>query len=224
MATIDREFLPLTYDYMLESYKRRTRFVLDLPKRLHRLIGLNYLVHAMLEVSGRADEILDAELTIAEPNYVFHHTGARYRGREAVGEFYGALVDGGSNVIVSTDHRMAIADWGLSLDQVSHTNVALASLQRLELPPPLTPGDIYVEHRRTMRIWPYNDRGQMIGENLFYAFDATYSLIPAEAVMTRERVAQHLAPVIDEVRERYRVERAVFNPEAHQLAQPSLQD
>ncbi len=206
MPRIDTDFRPHTYDDLCASYERRRALISSMADPRHRRIARNYLLHSMLEVAGRYEEILAPELSIPEPVYVFHHNELECHGHDQVRSFYKSLTDTGANVIVTTGHRMAVADWGFGLEQVSHFNRAGEAIGKLGLPP-LPEGDIYVEHRQTMRIWPYTADGIMAGETLYYAHEASYSPVPKALALTPEGAARALAPLIEVARREYLAER-----------------
>jgi hypothetical protein len=200
MTQIRTDFVPHTYHDLCSSYERRRLLIASMSNAHHRKIARNYLLHSMLEVAGRYKEILAPELSVPNPVYIFHHNDIEYQGHDEVAGFYHGLTESGANVIVTTEHRMAVADWGFGLEQISHFNRQGEAIEKLGLPP-LPSGDIYVEHRHTMRIWPYTADGRMLGETLYYAHEATYSPIPGERALTPEGAAKALAHLIEVARQ-----------------------
>lgn len=198
------DFTPVTYDEIRASYERRREAIATMRNPHHRKIARNYYLHSLLEVGGRYMEIFDPELTIEEPVYVFHHTGTVYEGRACVEGFYRNMAQTESNVIYSDDHHLAIADWGFTLEQVSHFYLTPAQFSKATGNQVPDNGDVYVEHRATMRAWPYDDCARMIGETLYYALHATYSRLGQEHALTPTGVTDVLAPLIDDAWREFR--------------------
>jgi hypothetical protein len=191
-------FKAVTYQEMYDSYVKRLEFIREIANPHHRKIAQNYYLHSLLEVAGRYVEIFDPRLTVDHPIYIFHHTGKVFDGRTAVQGFYRAMAESEENVIYSDDHHFAVADWGFTLEQVSHfylTPKEFAARTGFDVE---ENDDVYVEHRPTMRAWPYDEQARMIGETLYYGHYATYSRLSAEEAITPLGVKNTLAPLIDD--------------------------
>lgn len=191
-------FAPVTYEDIHASYVERLKGINRITNAHHRKIARNYYLHSLLEVAGRFPEIFDPRLTVEEPVYVFHHNGAMFNGRQAVEGFYRAMAESEGNVIYSNDHHFAVADWGFTLEQVSHFYMTAAEYTRKTGETVASMNDVYVEHRPTMRAWPYDMAGRMKGETLYYALTATYSRLDPIHALTPAGVKDVLAPLIDD--------------------------
>lgn len=191
-------FTPVTYEEMRASYERRRAAISKIENDHHRKIARNYYLHSLLEVGGRYMEIFHPALTVEQPVYIFHHTGKVFDGRQEVEGFYRAMADSVGNVIYSDDHRLAVADWGFTLEQVSHFYMTPKEFTEKTGVTAEENGEVYVEHRPTMRAWPYDPQARMIGETLYYAQHASYSRLPPEHALTPQGVTDVLAPLIDE--------------------------
>jgi len=194
----DNSFVPATYEEMHASYLRRLAGINRMTNPHRRKIARNYYLHSLLEVAGRYPEIFDPRLTVDEPVYIFHHTGAVFDGRTEVEGFYRTMAESDGNVIYSDDHHFAVADWGFTLEQVSHFYMTPAEFTRKTGVAVEEDDRVYVEHRPTMRAWPYDMEGRMRGETLYYAQVATYSRLGPEHALSPERVKAVLAPLIDD--------------------------
>jgi hypothetical protein len=194
----DSEFKPTSYQDMYDSYVHRLSRINKMGNFHHRKIARNYYLHSLLEVAGRYEEIFDPRLTVAHPVYVFHHTGKVFDGRTAVEGFYRGMTESEGNVIYSDDHHLAVADWGFTLEQVSHFYLTPREFSLRTGVEVEENDDVYVEHRPTMRAWPYDMEARMIGETLYYAQCATYSHLVPEHALTPEGVKAVLAPLIDD--------------------------
>ncbi|MES2632987.1 MAG: hypothetical protein V4669_08445 [Pseudomonadota bacterium] len=194
----DNSFVPATYEDMHASYLKRLEGINRMGNAHHRKIARNYYLHSLLEVAGRFPEIFDPRMTVEEPVYIFHHNGAVFDGRKEVEGFYRAMADSDGNVIFSDDHHFAVADWGFTLEQVSHFYMTAAEFARKTGEPVEDDDAVYVEHRPTMRAWPYDMDGRMKGETLYYAQVATYSRLDPKYALSPDGVKAVLAPLIDD--------------------------
>ena len=194
----DPNFQPIKYEDMHASYVKRLHGIDRMRNAHHRKIARNYYLHSLLEVAGRYGEIFDPRLTVAHPVYVSHHTGKVFDGHAEVEGFYQAMADSEGNVIYSDDHHLAVADWGFTLEQVSHFYLTAAEFsKKFDIDVGADAG-VYVEHRPTMRAWPYDIQGRMEGETLYYAHEATYSRLDPKYALTVQGVRDVLAPLIED--------------------------
>ena len=193
-----KDFVPATYEEMHASYLRRLEGINRMTNTHHRKIARNYYLHSLLEVAGRFPEIFDPRLSVDQPVYIFHHNGAVFNGRQAVEGFYRAMAESDGNVIYSNDHHFAVADWGFTLEQVSHFYMTATEFMRKTGVNVEDNDDVYVEHRPTMRAWPYDMEGRMKGETLYYAQTATYSRLDPKYALNPEGVKAVLAPLIED--------------------------
>lgn len=193
-----KDFAPATYEEMHASYLRRLEGIDRMTNRHHRKIARNYYLHSLLEVAGRFSEIFDPRLTVDHPVYIFHHNGAVFDGRQAVEGFYRAMAESEGNVIYSNDHHFAVADWGFTLEQVSNFYMTASEFTRKTGVRVEDDDHVYVEHRPTMRAWPYDMEGRLKGETLYYAQTATYSRLEPRYALSPEGVKAVLAPLIDD--------------------------
>lgn len=202
------DFVPVSYEDIYDSYIKRREYIAKIKNTHHRKIARNYYLHSLLEVGGRYKEILSPELTIEEPVYIFHHSGKVFDGHRAVKGFYATMAKTESNVIYSDDHRFAVAEWGFTLEQISHFYMTAEQFSKLTGQSRYDDGMVYVEHRPTMRAWPYDPQARMIGETLYYGHHATYSRLAPEYALAPQGVTDILAPLIAEAWSDYRENRA----------------
>jgi hypothetical protein len=92
------------------------RLLATLTNRRHVAMVSNYRRHAMLEVSGRYEEILIPGMTVEEPEYWSHTVGgsANFKGMKAIRSLYKFLVDEDICVQMLTNERLMVNDWGFS--------------------------------------------------------------------------------------------------------------
>lgn len=167
--TWDLKMLTLAADKALERLKD--------PH--HRRIVSNYRLHAMLEVAGRWPEIFAPDMTVERPFYrVAQPDGLiELDGAEQVQTFYKGLVEADATVMILTEEELVVDDWGFASEALYNTFVTgEQALARGHVG--ADPSRKYVEQRRVCMIWPYDDRGRMIGERVYPA--PTASLSPCD--------------------------------------------
>jgi hypothetical protein len=170
----------------------------------HRAILENYRYHAVLEISGRWQEILVPELTVAEPNYkIMGPKGtAVLNGMDEVRAFYSAYDETGTTVFGAVDgsEKIAVADWGFASDSVfGHILPGkLVAEQGIQVEDP--EGWYLVTHRLGM-FWPYDDDAKLIGEFVYDDLDSyQVEQIESSEAVTPEMAAEQLAPVVEAYR------------------------
>ena len=163
----------------------------------HRAIIANYRKHAMLEVSGRYEEILAPDMTVEVPDYYLHSPSGsvHIQGWDGVHDLYKSLVDTDSTVMLLLDEVIAVGDWGFSseatyLTWMPGSTVLLRGGQVDDL------DAIYIETTTKSMQWRYDERARMIGEHV-YSSGGTYRLCPADELLTRAEVRDIFAPIIE---------------------------
>jgi hypothetical protein len=161
----------------------------------HRAILENYRRHVYLEVSGRIDEILSPEMTVAHPHYRISWAGTVrvLDGTEEVRAFYDELGNAGA-VLWNTDEDLAVADWGfaaeLTLHQLLPGRALVEDGEEVD-----DPDAIYHLSSRQAFVWPYDENAKLRGEHIYE--DVTtraFEVVAAEDVITPERAAELFAP------------------------------
>lgn len=185
--------------------------ILNVPRESDRLLASSWLtdprlramvenvrVHGMLEVSGRWEDILSPELTVAHPVYVVSEgeSSETFDGMDAVRAFYGDMTRAGMHVLVPRTEQMAVADWGVTFESVlSHTVPGHLMHVFGETVPDesLT----YVMTMRVSNVWHFTEDVKLIGENV-YIDRASRSVLPAAPGrhLTPEKARAALAPLL----------------------------
>ncbi|OTG86115.1 hypothetical protein B9T31_08730 [Acinetobacter sp. ANC 4558] len=178
---------------------------------VHRKILVNYRRHGLLEVSGRYNELLSPNMTVAEPLYrVFEGSGSVIlTGMAEVRGFYEALTATNMLVMWTGKQKMAVNDWGFAGEaefsqfvpgsllgdnvfQSMDNTGATAGASEYD-------ADAFYLIRRTLAfVWHYNSDGKMIGEHVYE--DTQSKVITKVAnsdVITAERARELLSPLID---------------------------
>lgn len=166
---------------------------------LHRQILENYRRHAILEVCGEWQDIFVPEMTVEYPLYYFNVTGfAGYKaeGPEEVQAIYRTLAETGTGVQVVEDERLMVSDWGFASDSTFNTYYRGQNLIDVDVPVD-DPDGHYIMRQKYVMLWPYDERGRMIGEQV-YENKAFYELIPigAEEFLTIQDARDRLLPML----------------------------
>ncbi|MDT5018064.1 MAG: hypothetical protein QOD39_4224 [Mycobacterium sp.] len=168
----------------------------ETPRHLYLLHAYNR--HRYLELAGRFEEIFTPEMTVDEPTYHFNVLGATttLAGAEAVKENYREWTATDQCIIYAEDEKLAVSDAmivsTLMLYQQTPGSV-LASGGA-----PVDPDTTYLVKIAIHMIWPYDERGRMIGEDVWEYDDSVREVIPLDPseVVTVEQSAKLLAPFI----------------------------
>lgn len=169
----------------------------ELTNPLHRRIIENYRRHAMLEVSGRWEEIFTPEMTVEHPRYVVHNAQGMsvLDGYEAVAGFYTSYVESESTVILLENEKLLVGDWGFASEATSHRLWRGEDL-KAQGEPIVDLDAWYIATTTTGMFWPYTSDGRMIGEHVYRGGDRAIRKAPPEDVITRAEVARVLEPFI----------------------------
>lgn len=195
------DFQPFSYADAVAIYEGRRVANNQIPQLLHRTIAQNWLLHALLEISGRYEEILAPELTVADPHYDFFLDNHPLDGREAVRGLYSGLVSSASTAIVSDAQRYAVADWGFCSEQVNHQYTTADGARRLGLEVDDT-ADCFVIHKPVAMVWTYTPDALLIGEVLYFAPLSAWgwTRLGAAHYLSTAGMARALSPLIDACR------------------------
>lgn len=166
---------------------------------LHRQILENYRRHAILEVCGYWEPIFDHEMTVEEPMYYYNvrgFPGDKAEGLEAVTKIYRHLAESSGAVMVVEDERLMVSDWGFTSEAFFDTYYRGYTLieDGIEVD---KPEGFYVVRQKYVMLWPYDERGRMIGEQV-YENRAFFEIkeIAEEDYITLEEARERLMPLL----------------------------
>ncbi len=145
-----------------------TRLLETLENPLHRRIIENYRRHAILEVCGDWEGIFDPEMTVEHPIYYFNIAGwdgVKIEG-DQVKDVYKNMAETNTTAIVVEDEQLMVADWGFSSDSIFNTFKRGKDLIDIGITD-VEPGGYYNHRQHFAMIWPYDERGRMIGEHVY---------------------------------------------------------
>jgi hypothetical protein len=166
----------------------------------HRYLLQAYDRHRNLEHAGRFEEIFDPEMTVEHPVYRFDMKGQppmTLDGREQVEPLYRYWAETNQSVFYNEQESVAVGDFlvvstMLGYQQVLGSDLAAAGN------PDVDSEAMYLLRGRVAMVWPYDERGRLIGENVWEYDDSEHELIRLnpDEVLTTERSRELLDPQI----------------------------
>ena len=164
----------------------------------HRYLLMAYNRHRYLEMAGRYAEIFTPEMTVEHPVYHFALIGLpafKVEGQDVI-SLYRGWAETNQNIFYAEDETLAVGDNMIVTRVILYQQQLGSDLQARGID---ADGDaMYLAKGNIAMVWPYDDRGRMIGEDVWEYDDADHSftkLDPADVVTTAQ-AAQLLAPFI----------------------------
>src|SRR3954451_19172273 len=132
---------------------------------LHRAMLLNFWRHVHLEGAGDYERIVAPDMMVDEPVYrvAWGDNPAVITGKDGVLAFYNSV---GDSVLWHSDDRLSVADWGVCDEITFHQLAKGADLKVVGYDVPRDDALYHVSSRQAF-IWPYDDRGRLMGEHLY---------------------------------------------------------
>jgi hypothetical protein len=186
----------------------------------HRYLLLAYSRHLYLEMSGRYDEVLTDDMMVETPVYNLHALGfnTTISGKDNVRNLYKFWADTNQSVFYGENLQVAVADNFVALTVLAHQQVwggSILSSKALGLLPKglsselllamlhlkgmkAEPDCMYLYSNFEETIWPYDDRGRLVREDVLEPDPAAAQIakLDSEDVLTTEQAAALLAPMI----------------------------
>jgi hypothetical protein len=164
----------------------------------HRWMLQAYNRHRYLEMAGRWREIFAPEMTVAHPVYHFNVFGINtvLDGAEAVQAVYDEWARTNQCVFYAADEKLAVGDNMIVSTATIYQQTPGAVLA--EAGAPVDPEAHYLVANQEHMIWPYDDEGRLIGEDVWEVDESTRQVIPLDPteVLTVEMSAKLLDPLI----------------------------
>lgn len=162
-----------------------------------------YLLHAYnrhryLEMAGRWKEIFAPDMTVEKPVYHFTMLGKTItlEGAEAVQAVYDEWTRTNMCVFYTDDEKLAVSDHMIVSTSTMYQQTPGSVLAAEGIP--VDPDAMYLTKTAEHMIWPYDDKGLLVGEDV-WEYDETVrdiiALDPAD-VLTAEESGTLLAPLI----------------------------
>ena len=166
------------------------------PRHLYLLQA--YDRHRNLEMAGRYEEIFTPEMTVEKPVYHFNLFGnvVTLDGPEAVKGIYAEWTRAAQCVFYSEDEKLAVSD-DMIVSSATLYQQTPGSLLAAE-GAPVDPDAMYLMKTREHMIWPYDDKGRLIGEDVWEYDESFREIIPLDPadVLTVEQAGKLLDPLI----------------------------
>lgn len=175
---------------------RRLIETTDNPR--HKWMLQAYDRHRNLEMAGRWKEILAPEMTVEHPRYHFNVFGINtvLDGAEAVQAVYEEWSRTAQCVFYTTDEKLAVGDNMIVSTATIHQQTPGAVLA--EAGAPVDPDAHYLVANVEHMIWPYDDEGRLVGEDVWEIDESKRQVVPLEPheVLTVEQTSKLLDPYI----------------------------
>ena len=164
----------------------------------HRYLLHAYNRHRYLEMAGRWQEIFAPDMTVEKPVYHFNMLGKTItlEGAEAVQAVYAEWTRTNQCIFYTDDEKLAVSD-NMIISTSTMYQQTPGSVLAAE-GAPVDPDAMYLVKTAEHMIWPYDDNGLLVGEDV-WEYDETVreiiALDPAD-VLTAEQSGKLLAPLI----------------------------
>lgn len=186
----------------------------------HRYLLQAYSRHLLLEFSGRYEEVLADDMMVETPVYNLHALGfnTTITGKDHVRSLYKYWADTNQCIFYGEQGQIAVADNFIASTVMAHQQVwgaSILSSKALNLLPKALSQDLllklldfrglkaepdcmYLYSNREETIWPYDDRGRLMREDVMEPDPSQAKITkldPAEVVTTAQAAAL-LAPYV----------------------------
>jgi hypothetical protein len=166
------------------------------PRHLWMLHAYNR--HRYLEMAGRWKEIFDPEMTVDHPVYHFNVFGIStvLDGAEAVQAVYEDWARTAQCIFYARDEKLAVGDEMIVSTAMIYQQTPGSVLA--EAGAPVDPNAHYLVGNLEHMIWPYDDQGRLIGEDVWEIDESKREIVPLDAseVLTVEVSATLLDSLI----------------------------
>lgn len=164
----------------------------------HRYLLSAYNRHRYLEMDGRFEAIFAPNMTVDEPVYHFNLLGQHItlEGAEAVQSVYREWTANGQCIFHTDDEEVAVSDHMILSRSTMYQQTPGAVLAADGVP--VDPDTTYLVKSAEYMIWPYDDRGRLVGEDVWEYDESVREFIPLDPadVLTVEQSGALLAPLI----------------------------
>jgi hypothetical protein len=165
----------------------------------HRFLLQTYDRHRNLEMAGRYKEIFAPEMTVEHPVYHFNLLDQKLvlDGREEVEAVYHQWTETNQCIFYVEDEQLAVGDRMIVSRSVMYqqTPGAVLVASGAEADENAT----YLAKSLEVMIWPYDERGRLIGEDVWEYDESARDFIELapEDVLTSEESGRLLEPLIE---------------------------
>jgi hypothetical protein len=161
----------------------------------HRYLLEAYDRHRNLEHAGRFGEIFAPEMTVEHPVYRFNMVGQpaiKLEGREQVEPIYAFWAQTSQCIFYNEQEQVAVGDFMVTSTMVGYQQTLGSALVAGGIE--ADEDAMYLMRGRVAMIWPYDERGRLIGENVWEYDESEHDLIKLDPdqVLSTERAAELL--------------------------------
>jgi hypothetical protein len=165
----------------------------------HRFLLQTYSRHRYLEIAGRYKEIFAPEMMVEHPVYHFRALGidATLDGRQAIEGLYSMWTATDQCIFYAEGEQVAVADnftvsTAITYQQTQGKALAANGIKVAD------PNAMYLYKANQQMIWHYDDRGRLIGEDVWEVDPSKAEIIQLDpkAVVTVQQAAQKLKHLI----------------------------
>lgn len=164
----------------------------------HRWLLHAYDRHRNLEMAGRWQEIFEPDMTVEHPVYHFNVFGINtvLDGAEAVKAVYDEWSRSAQCIFYTDDEKLAVGDNMIVSTATIYQQTPGVVLA--EAGAPVDPDAHYLVANVEHMIWPYDDEGRLIGEDVWEIDESKRQIIPLapHEVLTVDMSAKLLNPLI----------------------------
>ena len=164
----------------------------------HRWLLHAYDRHRNLEMAGRWQEIFEPDMTVEHPVYHFNVFGINtvLDGADAVKAVYDEWSRSAQCIFYTDDEKLAVGDNMIVSTATIYQQTPGVVLA--EAGAPVDPNAHYLVANVEHMIWPYDDEGRLIGEDVWEIDESKRQIIPLapHEVLTVEMSAKLLNPLI----------------------------
>jgi hypothetical protein len=165
----------------------------------HRYLLEAYDRHRNLEHAGRFEEIFAPDMTVEHPVYRFNLIGQpemKLEGREQVEPLYRLWAETNQSIFYNESETVAVGDWMVVSTMVGYQQILGSALIAGGMQ--ADEAGMYLLRGRVAMIWPYDERGRLIGENVWEYDESEHDLVKLDPddILTTQRAAELLEPLI----------------------------
>jgi hypothetical protein len=165
----------------------------------HRYLLQAYDRHRNLEHAGRFEEIFAPEMIVERPVYRFDMIGQptmKLEGREQVEPLYRFWSETNQSIFYSEDESVSVGDFLVVSTMIGYQQTLGSALLAAGID--AEADAMYLLKGRVAMVWPYDERGRLVGENVWEYDESEHDLIKLDPdeVLTTEEAAALLEPQI----------------------------
>jgi hypothetical protein len=169
----------------------------------HRYLLQAYDRHRNLEHAGHVEEIFAPEMMVEHPVYRFNMVGQgplQLEGRDQIEPLYRLWAETNQSIFYTESETVAVGDWMVVSTMIGYQQQLGSTLAALGMDG-VEEDAMYMVKGRAAMIWPYDEQGRLVGENVWEYDEGEHELVKLDPddVLTTERAAElleaHIKPL-----------------------------